>query len=106
MVDFRLTGAPIVLDSFCCAEPFAAHFISQVVDDIVRDNVRESDGDCKFSSTHSQVDMMGKTGNIHSICTKGFIFVVEFSEQHRPNVSKIYTCCFSSIELVNSVLVT
>ena len=84
MVDFRLTGAPIVLDSFYRAELFAAHFISQVVDDIV-DTVRkgqcskvehESDGDCKFSSTQSQVDMMGKTGNIHNICTKGFIFVI------------------------------
>ena len=84
MVDFRLKGAPIVLDSFYGAEPFAAHFISQVVDDIV-DTVRkgqcsnvecESDGDCKFSSTHSQFDMMGKTGNIHNICTKGFIFVI------------------------------
>ena len=35
MVDFRLIGAPIVLDSFYRAEPFMAHFISQVVDDIV-----------------------------------------------------------------------
>ena len=35
MVDFRLIGSPIVLDSFYRAEPFAAHFISQVVDDIV-----------------------------------------------------------------------
>ena len=66
----------------------------------------ESDGDCKFSSTHSQVDIMGKTGNIHNICTKGFIFVIKFSEQRKPNVSKIYMCCFSSIELVNSVPVT
>ena len=77
MVDFWLIGAPIVLDSFYRAEPFAAHFISQVVDDIVNtDNERESDGDYKFSSTHSQVDMMGKIGNIHNICTKGFIFVI------------------------------
>ena len=67
MVDFRLIGAPIVLDSFYRVEPFAAHFISQVVYDIV---------DRKFSSTHSQVDIMGKTGNIHNICTKGFIFVI------------------------------
>ena len=37
---FRLIGAPIVLDSFYLAEPFAAHFISQVVDDIV-DTVRQ-----------------------------------------------------------------
>ena len=36
----------------------------------VRDNERESDGSRKFSSTHSQVNMMGKTGNIHNICTK------------------------------------
>ena len=40
MVDFWLIGAPIVLDSFYRAEPFAAHFISQVVDDIV-DTVRK-----------------------------------------------------------------
>ena len=37
---------------------------------------RESAGDCKFSSTHSQDDMMGKTGNIHNIFTKGFIFMI------------------------------
>ena len=42
----------------------------------VRENERESDGDRKFSSTHSQVDMVGKTGNIRNICTKGFIFVI------------------------------
>ena len=40
MVDFRLIGAPIVLDSFYRAEPFTAYFISQVVDDIV-DMVRK-----------------------------------------------------------------
>ena len=40
MVDFQLTGTPIVLDSFYRAEPFAVHFISQVVDDIV-DTVRK-----------------------------------------------------------------
>ena len=79
MVDFRLIGAPIVLDSFYRAEPFVVHFISQVVDhivDTVRKGQHESDGNCKFSSTYSQVDMIGKTGNIHSICTKGFIFVI------------------------------
>ena len=40
MVDFQRIGAPIVLDSFYHAEPFVAHFISQVVDDIV-DTVRK-----------------------------------------------------------------
>ena len=40
MIDFRLIGAPIVLDSFYRAEPFVVHFISQVLDDIV-DTVRK-----------------------------------------------------------------
>ena len=40
MVDFRLIGSPIVLDSFYRAEPLAVHFISQVVDDTV-DTVRK-----------------------------------------------------------------
>ena len=71
MVDFRLIGAPIVLDSFYHAETFVAHFISQVVDDIV-DTVRKGQrarvmAIVNFHQHICKLIWWEKTGDIH-IC--------------------------------------